>query len=618
MIFHKKRLEKVFLMVLIWGFLFQFSTNLRAQITEEMCTNMVLEADRAARSDKFTEARNLYHLARQHCPEYYLPDFGLGIMYLSQQFYPLSELYLQEALAKLEENINDAIYQTVLEAVADAKTGQDKYAEAIPIYYRLLEQQEYDNAFVLSKLGWIMYKENRLDEGIRLAQKGLEIKPDASEFYNILACIASRKEEFQKAISLYKKVQDADVRNNNLGETYRSMFDFENAKQHFLQSLHYSEIEDSAIVYFNIIDVFTMEYSLKQAEDLLLSYIEESMSQGKGLNDLGMIFLLLGKVYYLKGEFEKSLSYLEKAEDFPQYFSYMGLTDTNYKNLIYLYLHLVYQSLSNQRYFGRVDFFEKVGAFFQSQWDQILSWWYGWRATDLMVSELPFEENFTVYRTEGNLEYTLLIPLFDYMDADAVHELIDKTRNRDTRNHAQFYYDYYQYGLKILTGDHQIEDLNKLVSIIPKLSSREALISLLIMKLICQSNLSDDAVLSEYKNQFYTINPLFFTGSGVKLDVNLIYDENDSVISNSIPAFKEILESFPLNCHIKGFSNLDNAIYITRCSEGDLKGIELSFFCAAQQRISQKICRISANFPQKEADIYELSLDFCKKVFHIH
>jgi|GEM_PF-918028 len=120
----------------------------------------------------------------------------LGDLYIKNNMKEKGLGLYQKIIEKDPKNIK------VLFEMGNLFFEQGKYQKAISALKNLLDH-EPDHAPSLNRLAWIYtIQEKNLDEGIRLSEKSLQLKPNTAGYLDTLAELYYKKKQYQKAIEI--------------------------------------------------------------------------------------------------------------------------------------------------------------------------------------------------------------------------------------------------------------------------------------------------------------------------------------------------------------------------------------------------------------------------------
>ena len=177
---------------------------------------------------------------------------------------------------------------------ADVLMARKQYAEAVPIYQKLL-RQEPKNALLLNKLGIAYHQQTMLDQAKRSYERAVKADRTYANAYNNLGTIYYQRKNYRKAIREYQKAlqirSDMPAVYSNLGYAYFAQKHYEEAMAAFHRAL---ELDP---------EVFDR------------SHRAGSLLQDRSVEDHGLFYYFLAKSFAAMGNAERCAHYLRKARD---------------------------------------------------------------------------------------------------------------------------------------------------------------------------------------------------------------------------------------------------------------------------------------------------------------
>ena len=155
----------------------------------------------------------------------------------------------------------------------------------------------------------ILIKQNKLEEGIRILEESIQIKPNDGELYLILAALYEKENQLQKALAILKNgldrnKEDVDI-HFQLGAIYDKLGDFEKMVAHMKEIFRLSPDHADALNYLGY-SYADRGIQLEEALEL----IQKAMALKP---NMGYITDSLGWVYFKLGDYGRAAIELEKA-----------------------------------------------------------------------------------------------------------------------------------------------------------------------------------------------------------------------------------------------------------------------------------------------------------------
>ena len=105
----------------------------------------------------------------------------------------------EEAVDNLRKAVElDANFTEAHALLAEIYMRQERYAEAIPAFERVLALKAEDDA-TLYNLGFACWKAGHLDDGAEALQRAIKLRPDNAQLYELLSHVYIRSEKYNAA-----------------------------------------------------------------------------------------------------------------------------------------------------------------------------------------------------------------------------------------------------------------------------------------------------------------------------------------------------------------------------------------------------------------------------------
>ncbi|WP_102027205.1 tetratricopeptide repeat protein [Salirhabdus sp. Marseille-P4669] len=250
----------------------------------------------------FEVAEQKLYKAKQLLPNEAVIDFALGELFFSMGEYKKSIPYYEKA-SKVNTKYNEV---DVNERLAEALAATGKWEEALG-YFQTIAEDNTSPDF-LFRYGFTAYRSERSDIAIQVWENLLELDPDYTSVYLLLAKAYEDESMLEKAYNIALEGIKVDELNkeihyfagrvaNNLGETTEAV-------EHLREAIAIDPGYKEAVL--GIIDIFKKEDALDQIRDLL-----EHLSE---LGELDPIFQWeLAKVYYELEAYQLALNNYREA-----------------------------------------------------------------------------------------------------------------------------------------------------------------------------------------------------------------------------------------------------------------------------------------------------------------
>ncbi|MDH5680670.1 MAG: hypothetical protein OEZ36_03715, partial [Spirochaetota bacterium] len=491
---------------------------------------LILESDKHLLEGEREKAKKALRKAILADKSYFKPHYKLGVYYYSEKIYKLSVKELSMAREKLQQdqrnNVNSKDLQKVLLFLGESQLQLDRYPEALSVFQdlSLLNPADTGNH---ERLAWINYKLKQYSESKRLVNDCLKKNPKDNGCLNMSGILYSKEKQFQKALGEYQKARglDDEVKYNNMGEAYKSLFRYDLAKDSYNRVINSSNNFQYCLSYLNIADIYLSGLNIDQASKVLRQFEQAGYDAMQSRNapvltDMGFIYLYNARAAYYSGDLDEAMILLDKATDYPQHFGSIGSTDSHYKHLIYFTKSLVAEGLANYEE-------EKDES---SCWDgmmyKIMSWWYMRKAAEIAVNKLNRLESLYIHTSESAFDYANLSELLKHFDIDMVisrlHALNGQNSNEgsDKRKEAKAFYKLYLAHLFKIKGDLK-KAILYLESAIPSFKPDEKALKLKAYSLLLDiySEAGQKAEENRLSNIIFLIHPPYLRITGRPLPV---------------------------------------------------------------------------------------------------
>ncbi len=180
------------------------------------------------------------------------------------------------------------------EMQADVLMARKQYADAVPLYQKLL-QQEPKSASLLNKLGIAYHQQNLLDQAKRYYERAVKADRTYANAYNNIGTIHYQRKKYSQAVRAYKKAlavqPEMAAVHSNLGYAYFMQKHYDEAMAAFHRALE--------------LDPEVFERSHRSG----------ALVQDRSVEDRGLFNYLLAKSFAAMGNAERCAHYLRKARD---------------------------------------------------------------------------------------------------------------------------------------------------------------------------------------------------------------------------------------------------------------------------------------------------------------
>lgn len=211
----------------------------------------------------------------------------------------------KDALIKLvtkypESYIGHKMLAEIYEKEGGMRKAIDEYVKAIDC-----QKKDYDSyykvAFLLNDLG-------QQEESVTMLENLLKKKPDYCNASNLLGEILCEQEKFKEAINVYMEAlryhpEEYDLY-YNLGIAYTRLNDFQNAKICYEKAANLNH--DLYAAKYNLGQIALIYRDMEAAERYFTECLYEESLEPRA-------YFELSKIYMLKGEKEKAITFVNKA-----------------------------------------------------------------------------------------------------------------------------------------------------------------------------------------------------------------------------------------------------------------------------------------------------------------
>lgn len=415
--------------------------------------------------------------AIMNAPNYYKPYIELGNLYndedptVGRALYKLANKNYLKAwkLGKDDPELTDKDFFVILNSITNTYINLDKYKEAIEYLKFTVESAKRRDKKILlfgledpirssyDKMAWCYYKLDMIDKAIEMTEYAFEIDKTDPYARNILAACYAKLKKYKQAIEEYNKADKFTREDifNNLGEVYLALFEYEKAEQNFLKVANSTKNYEYALTFCHLTDLYNNSLDIERTAEILDKFLSE-LNKASAKNDLGIIKLQLGKLYYYMGDYDKAMENLETALDFPQYFGNIGYTIKSYKFIIYFNMSLV--ALAKERIEAKkvkINLFEEIISWIKRIWLKIVAWWYKRLATLLLIVDLKGLDHLFIYDIGSILDYANIGYLLSSLDFDITEKKLHELLEKDERAKSKKFYYMYLAELYYNKGDNE-------------------------------------------------------------------------------------------------------------------------------------------------------------------
>ena len=177
---------------------------------------------------------------------------------------------------------------------ADILMARKLYAEAVPAYQKLIEQ-EPRNAVLLNKLGIAYHQQTMLDQAKRYYERAVRADKHYANALNNLGALEYDRRRFRQAVKQYRKAleiaPEMATAYRNLGSAY----------------LAQKKYDEAFAAYHRALELDPQVFEHRGSFGTVLQHI--------GVDDKGTFFFFLAKSYASMGNAERCAHYLRMARD---------------------------------------------------------------------------------------------------------------------------------------------------------------------------------------------------------------------------------------------------------------------------------------------------------------
>ncbi len=445
-------------------YILAFTPLVYPQVTDfqrDKSDRLIKSSSRHFRKGEREKGKEALRQAMKTDPSYYKPHFRLGVYYYSSKMYNLSAREFLFARQKYEKEYDKNSFSSrlrqILELLGESRIQLDQYHRALEVFKTSLSYDDRDTSNY-SRIAWIYFKLNKLNKSRKMVNRCLNISKLDVGCLNISGILYVKERRYEKALEVYDKAVSLqlEVRANNMGELYKSLFQYDIAIKQFRLAIENSSANgtQSALFPLNISDIYINELKLGISKGVLDNYLSlhfRDLSRGLSpARDLGLIYLSKARTAYYKGDLHEAKTLLEKAEDYKQHFGSVGFSLSHYKYLVLYMKSLVNRGLANYKDEAiGLSVLEKISRLWD-QWE--LKWQSSWdmdKAAEIAVDQLKQLNDLYIYETESIFDYGSLSEMLIEFDTDLMIKKLNQLLGQesggkpDQRDHAKgFYYLY--------------------------------------------------------------------------------------------------------------------------------------------------------------------------------
>jgi tetratricopeptide (TPR) repeat protein len=371
--------KKIFSILLI--FLFLNSNNMMADDYTNV-DDYILNSRDAVSNGYYDQALDLLNRAEKKFPSNYKPNLEKGKLYYHYELYENALIEFKKAKNKgcrTEEN-----YQYL--ASSYGKIGE--YNEAVKVY-----EEAFDNLYysidLYDKLGWMYFKINKVDEGIKRVKDGLKLYPNSSDLLMTLGTLYSTKYDYKRSKYYYLEAIKNSYEDYNTNY-FRSIvyYNLSLLEKNFL---FYDDAYNSAKASISLDNRSSphlqLNYLYIGALDLRNAYneilISSSLTPKTFFPEMSLVY-----VYIYSGRVDEAIALtkdLLNRKDF-SWMLYFGTNKDEYYAELYMNLSLAYEYKSKLLKFNdKQDFISVVARSFKRIYYNILNLFYNYKYTNIYL-----------------------------------------------------------------------------------------------------------------------------------------------------------------------------------------------------------------------------------------
>ncbi len=426
---------------------------------------LIIEALILQQDERLLDARTKLLKALKKNPKEFKAHIALSTYYLIHVgHFRLALKYAKQALNLLKEKFGEPPYletlpysyhADILNLISQCRLNLDDYEGALQPLLDF-ERYGYQSPYLASSKAWILMKQGKLDEAIKVARLGLVFGGNIGSTQNVLGILLSMTGQTDAAINVFKKTIKYELALgengqpatplNNVGEIYRESFKEEKAKESWNQAIRLPDGCEHVLPSMNLALVLMEETNYNEAASIISNF-ESCVAQyplRNGEEHRGLVNLAKGRIALYKGKVDEALNYLEEANKNQQWFGKIGTSQNDMKAAVLSSLAQALKVKNNFLKFTESRNFENVLIKQKTIFKNTLkSWWYKRRARQILIEDLNFIEDLYVRHTDSMLDYPALGFVLSDVRPKILKRRIASELKTDTREGAKIYYDTY-------------------------------------------------------------------------------------------------------------------------------------------------------------------------------
>jgi len=506
---------------------------------------LLREAELLFQDERPLDARTKLLLALSKNPESYQAHGMLAAYYIAHvHHFKLALKYIRRALQLLQlqagpppygDPLTAATHAHYLHLLAESRLSLDDYEGALAALDEYESYNYYQNWYPASR-AWILMKNGKIDEAIKIARFGLAIGVDVGRNLNVLGILLSLRNDrdlsieiFRQAIahefSLGSQEGNAATPLNNVGEVYRETFQEQSAERSWMQAVSLPDGCQHVLPSLNLAIIRLERLDLRGASDAVDNF-ESCVAQfplRNGEEHRALVHLIRGRISLYWGEVDKAIEHLSTALQRQQWFGRIGtdIEDLEAGALSSLATALR-QKLRRQAVLhpSSESFMSSLKRTWQRINLKIRSWWLNRRVLQLLIDDLENAEDIYIRNTDSLLDYSLLGDVLSRMPAKTLERRITLFIQEEDRGPAQNYYQLYLAENKLHHGD-EAQGLNELREIRKRLRKpADAAATLHLVLTMAQHIRPEDAEYEDLLLIGFTLNKMSIPSYGLRLPVN--------------------------------------------------------------------------------------------------
>lgn len=386
---------------------------------------------------------------------YYLVHVGhfrLSLKYIKKAIKLFQEEHGRPPYVKLEQKLQHA-HQ--LHLLSQSRLNLDNYDGALQALNEYEQQGYYQDWFPGSK-AWVLMKQGKLDEAIKVARLGLLAGSEKGRTLNILGILLSMTGQREQSLRVFREAVAHELSLgtrgqpatpiNNSGEVYREIYQEDKAESSWRKAISLPDGCEHVLPSLNLM-IISMEQLDYLAAKRSIDNFESCIAQyplRNGEEHRALVHLAKGRIDLRSGEIKSAIEHFQKTLLRRQWFGKIGASGNDLAVAALISYSEALKAKEHRLSFRLTSsFYKRVKQLFEQQRLGWHAWWLKRRAQQVLIEDLEDGEDLFVRHTDSLLDYATVGEALRGIDIDLLEEKIAQIDKEDPRVESNAYYQAY-------------------------------------------------------------------------------------------------------------------------------------------------------------------------------